>query len=124
MSMWEISRGVLGKENEWCGKEYEWWYKVKGRSLVQSEFLGITWSESVENRKLLSCVSEGVKITSHLQDELVWTSICTFWDSMKFVSCWTDVGQIDPICPCGQKFESHGSQFLVLKSFNLFSPNS
>ena len=48
----------------------------------------------------------------------------SFFRWMKFVSWGTVSGQIGPICPHRQIWESHGSHFLVLKSFNLFSPNS
>jgi hypothetical protein len=35
---------------------------------------------------------------------------------MKFVSRGTVVGQFGPTCPRGKNLESHGSDFLVLKS--------
>jgi hypothetical protein len=48
----------------------------------------------------------------------------TFFRWMKFVSRVTGVGQFGPICPRGKNLESHGSDFLVLKSFRKFCSHS
>ncbi len=101
--------------------------KVVSSSFPMILFLGSTvWCSLVIFR--MSWLGPGAVLNYFLTLKSQLLSLPTrhvFFREMKFVfRIWTALDKFVQICPTEEKFGSHGSPFLVLKTFNLFSRNS